>query len=65
VEGKELTQTAIRFALMNSTVSSVLVGFSNISHIDEAANCSEMPTLTVEQMTELRRLWNSDFGVSS
>jgi aryl-alcohol dehydrogenase-like predicted oxidoreductase len=62
VEGKELTQAAIRFALMNSAVSSVLVGFSNISHIDEAVACSEMPTLTVEQMTELRRLWNSDFG---
>ena len=65
VEGKELTQAAIRFALMNSTVSSVLVGFSNNSHIDEAVACSEMATLTVEQMTELRRLWNTDFGVSS
>src|ERR1700756_584798 len=36
IRGKELTQAAIRFGLMKPEVSTVLVGFSNTSHIDEA-----------------------------
>ncbi len=65
VEGTNLTQTAIRFGLMNRNVSTVLVGFSNTRHIDEAVACSGVPGLTEKEMTKIRNLWRTDFGRSS
>jgi aryl-alcohol dehydrogenase-like predicted oxidoreductase len=62
VSGKELTQAAIRFGLMNSKVSTVLVGFSNTAHIDEAVACSGAPGLSDEQVAKVRELWETDFG---
>jgi L-glyceraldehyde 3-phosphate reductase len=59
---KSLAQAAIRFALMKSEISTVLVGFSNVSHIEEAAACSDAGGLPPEAMTRLRELWDSDFG---
>jgi aryl-alcohol dehydrogenase-like predicted oxidoreductase len=57
-----LTQAAIRFALMKPEVSTVLVGFSNTSHIDEAVACSGAGGLSPDAMARLRRLWDTDFG---
>lgn len=62
VEGKDLTQAAIGFALMNQKVSTVLVGFSNTTHVDEAVACSGMPSLSDQQMSKISDLWQSDFG---
>ena len=59
---KSLTQAAIRFALMKPEVSTVLVGFSNTSHIDEAVACSGAGGLSAEAMARLRKLWDTDFG---
>ena len=59
---KSLTQAAIRFALMKPGVSTVLVGFSNTAHIDEAVACSGAGGLSQEDMARLRKLWDSDFG---
>jgi len=61
VDGKNLTQAAIRFGLMNQKVSTVLVGFSNTTHVDEAVACSGMPELSDDQMTRVRKLWETDF----
>jgi L-galactose dehydrogenase/L-glyceraldehyde 3-phosphate reductase len=61
VEGKDLTQAAIRFALMNPKASVVLVGFSNTTHVDEAVACSGAPALTDEQMARVKKLWETDF----
>jgi aryl-alcohol dehydrogenase-like predicted oxidoreductase len=61
VRGKELTQAAIRFGLMKSEVSTVLVGFSKTSHIDEAVACSGAGGLSHEEMAKLRKLWDNDF----
>lgn len=61
-EAKSLTQAAIRFALMKPEVSTVLVGFSNTSHIDEAAACSGAGGLSPQAMARLRKLWDTDFG---
>lgn len=61
VSGKDLTQAAIRFGLMNSKISTVLVGFSNPTHVDDAVACSGAPALTDEQMEKVRRLWETDF----
>ncbi len=62
VDGKDLTQAAIRFGLMNQKVSTVLVGFSNTTHVDEAVPCSGMAALSDQQMSKIRDLWRSDFG---
>ena len=62
LDGKGMTQTAIRFGLMNSKVSTVLVGFSNTAHIDEAVACSDAPPLSDEEMAEIENLWKTDFG---
>jgi aryl-alcohol dehydrogenase-like predicted oxidoreductase len=62
VDGKDLTQAAIRFGLMNQKVSTVLVGFSNTTHVDEAVACSEMASLSDQQMSEISVLWRNDFG---
>ena len=62
IRGKELTQAAIRFGLMKPEVSTVLVGFSNTSHIDEAVTCSGAGGLSHEEMAKMRKLWESDFG---
>jgi aryl-alcohol dehydrogenase-like predicted oxidoreductase len=61
VEGKDLTQAAIRLGLMNQKVSTVLVGFSNTTHVDEAVACSGTPGLSDEQMGKIRKLWATDF----
>ncbi len=65
VAGKNLTQAAIRFALMNSKVSTVLVGFSNTAHIDDAVACSGVPALSEDQMTRIKKLWEADFDKSN
>jgi aryl-alcohol dehydrogenase-like predicted oxidoreductase len=62
VDGKDLTQAAIRFGLMNPKVSTVLVGFSNTTHVDEAVACSSVPGLSEEEMGKMRNLWDTDFG---
>ncbi|HXV84517.1 MAG TPA: aldo/keto reductase [Candidatus Binatia bacterium] len=62
VDRNTLAQAAIRFGLMKSEVSTVLVGFSNPSHIDEAVACSGAGGLSQDAMTKVRQLWNTDFG---
>ena len=59
---KSLTEAAIRFALMKPEVSTVLVGFSNTAHIDEAVACSGAGGLSQDAMARLRKLWDNDFG---
>jgi aryl-alcohol dehydrogenase-like predicted oxidoreductase len=57
-----LAQAAIRFGLMKPEVSTVLVGFSNVKHVDEAAACSGAGGISQEALARLRKLWDSDFG---
>jgi aryl-alcohol dehydrogenase-like predicted oxidoreductase len=58
---KTLSQAAIRFALMKPEVSTVLVGFSNLEHIEEAVGCLGSGELPGEAMANLRQLWETDF----
>ncbi len=62
LDGKSLVQAAIRFGLMKSEVSTVLVGFSNTAHIDEAVACSGAPALSDNEVARVRKLWETDFG---
>jgi aryl-alcohol dehydrogenase-like predicted oxidoreductase len=65
IDGKSLTRAAIRFGLMKSEISTVLVGFSNTAHIDEAAACSGAAGLSEDAIARMRRLWDTDFGQSN
>ena len=62
MDGKNLAQAAIRFGLMNPKVSTILVGFSNTTHVDEAVACSGAPGLSADQMAAVRKLWEIGFG---
>ena len=62
-DGKNFTQAAIRFALMHPSVSTVLVGFSNTTHVDEAAACSGAPAISDDEMAKISTLWETDFGL--
>ena len=62
VDRKNLAQAAIRFGLMKTEISTVLVGFSNTAHIDQAVACSGAGGLSQDAMAKVRQLWNADFG---
>ena len=57
-------QAAVRFALMHTGVSTVLVGFSSRAQIEEGASASEKRPIPHEALSKLHRLWASDFGRS-
>ena len=60
-----IPQTAIRFALMHSGISVVLVGFSNLSQIEEAVACSEKGPLPEIFINKLKALWAGNFSEES
>ncbi len=63
-DGSEsLVQVAIRFALANKSISTVLVGFSEIGQIKEATGCSGREGFTAEQTARLEKLYENDFGL--
>jgi aryl-alcohol dehydrogenase-like predicted oxidoreductase len=62
---RTLAQAAVRFALMHESVSTVLVGFSSIEQIDDAATCSGKKPLSAAIMKRLNSLWSSDFAAPS
>lgn len=65
-DGNEtLAQVAIRFALMNKRVSTVLVGFSELSQIDEAVACVSREGFTRAQLDRLETLYATDFGLTN
>ncbi|UCD10125.1 MAG: aldo/keto reductase [Dehalococcoidales bacterium] len=60
---KSLPQAAVRFALDNPNVSSVLVGYSNNTQISEAAACSGKEPIPEAMLERLIPLWATDFGI--
>lgn len=62
-DGENLAQLAIRFALANQDVSTVLVGFSDLSQIDEAVACVGRPGLSPEDLAFVEKLYQNDFSV--
>ena len=59
-----LVQTAIRFALMKREISTVLVGFSTFSHLEEAAACSGTSGFDPQALSRLEELYRTDFGLT-
>ncbi|MEQ9641066.1 MAG: aldo/keto reductase [Alphaproteobacteria bacterium] len=56
-------QTALRFALSNTDVSTVIFGLASLDHLDEALKAAEMGPLPDEALAELDKLWKADFKV--
>ena len=55
-------QTAVRFALANAGIAGVLVGCTELSHIDEAVAAVEMGPLSDDALARLAPLYDTDFG---
>jgi aryl-alcohol dehydrogenase-like predicted oxidoreductase len=47
---------------MKPEVSTVLIGFSNTAHIDEAVACSGAGGLSAATMAQLKKLRDGDFA---
>lgn len=62
VDGQTLAQAAIRFALTNRGVSSVLVGFSDLHQIDDALAASQKGPLTAADLERIERLYQEGFA---
>lgn len=62
---KTFSQAAIRFALTKPEVSTVLVGFSELDHVEQAVSCSGAGGLPDEAMGRLKSYWESDFTSTS
>ncbi|MCI0439113.1 MAG: aldo/keto reductase [Chloroflexi bacterium] len=61
-EAGEVAQAAIRFGLMNPNISGVLVGFSKLEHVDDAARAADMGPLPDSVLEKLDELYQIDFG---
>ena len=56
-----LVPAAIRFALSNPAVSTVLVGISELEHVDAAADAAERGPLSSDQLTKIEVARAQDF----
>ena len=57
-----LVEASLRFALSNPGVSSVLVGFSSMDHLEQAECCAGKGPLPAEAHRRLREVWLSRSG---
>lgn len=62
-EGQTMAQAAICYALAKPQVSTVLVGFSHVSQIDEAAGASGRGPLPDADLARIEALYPSNFGL--
>ena len=62
-DSETLAQVPIRIALMNPKVSTVLVGFSELTQINEAVSCVGHEPFTHAQLEQLENLYKTDFGL--
>jgi aryl-alcohol dehydrogenase-like predicted oxidoreductase len=58
-----IPQAAVRFALDNPNVSTVLIGYSSNSQITEAAACSGKEPIPESMFARLNNLWATDFRI--
>ena len=52
-----LVEASLRFALGNANVSSVLVGYSSLEHLEQAVEYAGRGPLPEEAMNKLREVW--------
>ena len=57
-----LVEASLRFALTNPGVSSVLVGYSSLEHLDQAVEIAAKGPLPAEAMARLPEVWSGFTG---
>ena len=57
-----LVEASLRFALTNPGVSSVLVGYSSLEHLDQAVEIAALGPLPAEAMARLPEVWSAFTG---
>jgi aryl-alcohol dehydrogenase-like predicted oxidoreductase len=60
-----LVSAAIRFALANAALSTVLVGISDVIHVDEAADAEARGPLDAEQLARIGALHDAGFPAAA
>jgi aryl-alcohol dehydrogenase-like predicted oxidoreductase len=61
-DGRTLSQSAIRFILAHTGVTSVLGGFTALEHVDEMVAALDKDELSAEEMARVDMIWRSNFG---
>lgn len=59
---QRLSDASYRFILQHSGVTTVLGGFSEMAHLEEAVACVDAPPLSDEDMVRLDMVWRSNVG---
>jgi aryl-alcohol dehydrogenase-like predicted oxidoreductase len=57
-----LASAAVRFALSNPAVSTVLIGVSDVSHVDAAVDAAERGRLPAAALEQIERARRADFA---
>lgn len=60
---RSLAQAAYQFILSHPGVSTVVGGYSEMAHMEEAVRCSGKGPLTAEELRRLEEVWKADFKV--
>lgn len=60
--GQKLSEAAYRFILQHPGVTTVLGGFSEMSHLEEAIGCAGADPLSEEDMARLDMVWRANCG---
>ena len=55
---ENLVEAALRFPLGNSGVSTVLVGYSNMEHLEQAVRWMDRGPLPSEALVQLQTIWS-------
>ena len=58
----KLSEAAFRFVLGTEGVTTVLGGFSELAHLEEAVGNSAAPPLSPELMTRIQLVWRANYG---
>ena len=62
---EKLAGAAVRYALADPNISTVLLGFSKREYVDEANAYSEAGPLPADHLVQIERLYSNDFGRAS
>jgi L-glyceraldehyde 3-phosphate reductase len=59
---QSLSQAAYRFILMHPGVTSILGGFSELSHVNDALTAADRGPLAATDLAQLEAVWRADFA---
>jgi aryl-alcohol dehydrogenase-like predicted oxidoreductase len=59
---RPLSAAALSYVLSRPEVTTVVGGFSDVAHLEEAASVSDTPALSADELAEIDRLHDAGFG---